>query len=131
MKRYVSVLAILLSLLCLHPPELYAMTDMKRTDGTIAWTTTGVTQVYPVASTWKCNVLVKSESTSTATVTIEGAQDATNGPWVILATITDPDSTGKYFGGPSPTFIRVNAVITSGTISARLDAQGPGGSTVF
>ncbi len=63
-------------------------------------------------------VHVYSASTSSATVVVQGAM-ASAGPWITLATVTNPTSTGEAYRGTAFPFLRANVTArSSGTLSA-------------
>lgn len=89
-----------------------------------AVTTTGASASVDTSNAKYVRVQVFSATTSSATVTIE--QSLNGSVWITVATITDPDGTGKGYTVPSLAFTRVNVTArTSGTITADVEVQRP------
>ena len=84
--------------------------------------TTGPSAAVDSGAARDVHVQVFSASTSSATVTIEQSVNGT--VWYVVATITDPTSTGEAWRVSSTPYTRVNVTArSSGSITADIGVQ--------
>ena len=91
-----------------------------------AVTALGAGSSYAGASFKKCYAYVYSTAGSSAVVKVEGSTDNTFGHIQTLATITNPDVNGEYWGGACPAFIRLEVTTyVSGNITGYIERREP------
>ena len=87
-------------------------------------TATGASASIDTGAARYVRVQVFSATTSTATVKIQQSLNGTI--WVDVATITNPDATGKGYSVPSMAYTRVNVTArAAGTLTADIEVQRP------
>lgn len=115
MKRILLVLALLVAAVPANAAVYRVLSGV---------TTTGPSASIDTGAAKYVRVQVFSATTSTATVTIE--QSLNGSVWVTVATITNPDATGKGYTVQSLAYTRVNVTArAAGAITADVEVQRP------
>lgn len=114
MKKFTTYAVVLVAILALVavPASAATWTNLS------AVTTTGAGSALAFGNTPGAHVHIYSAAGSSATVVVQGAMSSA-GPWITLATSTNPSATGECFEGTAFPFLRANVTArASGTISA-------------
>lgn len=108
-------------------PQAHAATAMSRSDGTTAWSSTGNTIWYPIATADVIRIQIWSSAGSVASCVLQVSSANAGAPAFPLATVTDPTASGEYWSIPKAGFARVSiATYGSGTVQANIEAYRGG-----